>query len=285
MRHRSIYLLLPALAFVAACGGATVTTEQETMPASQTPPATSPSVEQAASATQPQPPASSVSMTPPATETPAPVQARIPAAETKSVVAKATPPTPKPTATAQAAPSLPRSQTIELPAGTVIEMELLDNLSSKLNVAGDIFKARVIDPISMGGIEVIPIDSIVEGTVTEAVSAKQMTGQASLTLQFTKITLPGGESVGIEASLSEKGKKIGKRTAGIVGGSAAGGAVLGRIIGKDTKGAVIGAVLGAAVGTGVASSQKGQELKLPAGTGVSIELASPAQVTVPQMRG
>jgi len=191
-------------------------------------------------------------------------------------------PAPRPAAPAPSAP--PKPQMVEIPAGTVIEMELVDSLSSKTNMPGDTFKARVIDPISIGGIEVIPIDSIVEGTVTEAISAKQMTGQASLTLHFTKISLPNGNSAEIEASLSEKGKKIGKRTAGIVGGSAAGGAVLGKIIGKDTKGAVVGAVLGAAVGTGVAASQKGQELKLPAGTGVSIELASTTHVPVPHNR-
>jgi len=174
---------------------------------------------------------------------------------------------------------------VELPAGTVLELELVDALSTRISMAGDTFKARVIDPVSMGGKVVIPLDSIVEGTVTEAVSAKKMTGQASLKLQFTQVKLPSGHSVEISAMLSEKGKKIGKRTAGIVGGSAAGGAVLGRIIGKDTKGAVVGALIGAAAGSGVAASQKGQELKLPAGTGLSIEIETAVQVPVPPERG
>jgi hypothetical protein len=173
---------------------------------------------------------------------------------------------------------------VELPAGTVIEMELAGDLSSKLSKQGDPFTAKVIDPVTMGGVEVIPAGSTVHGTVTQAVSAKQMSGQAVLSLAFTQVTLPDGNEVAISASLTEKGKKIGKRTAGIVGGSAAGGAVLGRIIGKDTKGAVVGALLGAAAGTGIAASQKGQELKLPAGTGLAIEIDSPVRVPVPPER-
>jgi len=173
---------------------------------------------------------------------------------------------------------------VEVPAGTVLDMEFIDPLSTRTNVAGDVFTAKVVEGIEVGGVMVIPAGSIVEGTVTEAVSAKKMSGQAKLSLQFSKLTLPDGHTADISAMLSEKGKKIGRRTGGIVGGSAAGGAVLGRIIGKDTKGAVVGGLLGAAVGTGVAASQKGQELKLPAGTGFSVELESSVQVPVPPRR-
>jgi len=188
------------------------------------------------------------------------------------------PPAPRP-------PEPPKPVMVTVPAGTILEMELADPLSTKTNVAGDTFKAKVVEAVSVGGRVVIPADSVVEGSVTQSVSAKKMSGQAALSLQFSKLILPSGQSVAISGMLSEKGKKIGSRTGGIIGGSAAGGAVLGRIIGKDTKGAVVGAVLGAAVGTGIAASQKGQELKLPAGTGLSIELASDAEVSMPPQQG
>jgi hypothetical protein len=167
---------------------------------------------------------------------------------------------------------------IEVPAGTVLEMELVDALSSKTNVVGDTFKATVTDAVEVGGLEVIPAGSVVEGTVTEAVSAKKLSGQASLSMEFNRLVLPDGHSVLISAMLTQKGKKISSRTGAVVGGSAAGGAVLGKIFGKSTKGALVGAALGAAVGTGVAASQKGQELKLPAGAGLSVELQNPVQV-------
>ena len=264
MRKLNVYAALCAIVVLAACSGAPPTQE-----ASNTAPAP---------AATPVP----VEQTPPPAAPPPP-QATHPTAPPPSVPSTKPAP-PKPTATAQAPPAPPKPQMVEIPAGTVLEMELVDPLSSKTNKVGDVFTAKVINPVEMGGKAVIPEGAIVQGTVTEAVSAKQMTGQALLTLQFDKVTLPGGESVPIQASLSEKGKKIGKRTAGIVGGSAAGGAVLGRIIGKDTKGAVLGAAIGAIAGTGVAASQKGQELKLPAGTGMAIEIQSPIQVPVPPER-
>jgi hypothetical protein len=253
-----VLTLVTALA-LAACSGAPQETQQA---ANTTPPPT-----EAQPAQQPPPqPAPEPAPQQPAPRKQPPAQPR-PAAST-----------PAPTTTTHQPPPPPEPKMVELPAGTVIEMELVDNLSSKLNKAGDTFMAKVIDSVEMGGQVLIPAESMVEGTVTQAVSAKQMTGQAILTLHFDKINLPSGDEVPISASLTEKGKKIGKRTAGIVGGSAAGGAVLGRILGKDTKSAVLGAAVGAVAGTGIAASQKGQELKLPAGTGMAIELEQATNV-------
>jgi hypothetical protein len=174
---------------------------------------------------------------------------------------------------------------VKVATGTILEMELQDPLSTADNKAGDTFRAKLTDAVSIGGQEIIPAGSIIEGSVTQAASAKKMSGQAVLTLQFTKLTLPSGHSVEINADLTEKGKKLGGRTGGIVGGSASGGALLGRIIGKDTKGAVIGGLLGAGVGTGIAAAQKGQDLKIPAGTALSIELDSDVEVPVAPHRG
>jgi len=214
---------------------------------------------------------------PPADQT---AQATAPDKATPSGSSK---PAPKPAAPHPAAP--PKPIMVRLATGTVLEIELQDQLSTNGNKAGDAFSAKVTDPVSIGGQEVIPAGSIVEGSVTQASSAKKMSGQAVLVLQFTRLTLPDGHSAEINADLTEKGKKLGGRTGGIIGGSAAGGALLGRIIGKDTKGTVIGGLVGAGVGTGIAAAQKGQDLKIPAGTALSIELDSDAEIPVPPHRG
>jgi len=221
-------------------------------------------------APQPSAPQAKPAYTPPATSKPA---AQQPAA--------AQPTTTPPAATASAPPQ-PVVAMIEIPAGTVIQLELKTDLSSGTNVPGDEFKSRVLEPVTMGGQVMIPERSRIWGTVTDAVSAKKMTGQAHLSLAFEKVELPDGSMHELRATLTQEGVKVGKRTGAVIGGSAAGGALLGKIIGKDTKGAVTGALLGAAIGTGIAASQKGQDLELPGGTILEIVLEEPLKLPEPK---
>lgn len=189
-------------------------------------------------------------------------------------------PAAQPAAPPPATPAAPQVTTVEVPAGTILEAETMRRLTTAKLMPGDKFRARTIYPVTIDGQEIIPIGSIVRGTVTDVKSATKMKGQASMTLEFHAIKLPDDTEVPVVALITSEGKEIGKRTAGIVGGSAAGGAVLGRIIGKDTKGAVAGAVVGAALGTGIAAAQDGQEVDLPKGTGIAIELAEPVRLEV-----
>ncbi len=222
---------------------------------------------------QPTAPPVKPAYTPPATSKPA---AQQPAAA-QPTGGSTTPP-----ATTASAPPQPVVAMIEIPAGTVIQLELKTDLSSGTNVPGDEFKSRVLEPVTMGGQVMIPERSRIWGSVTDAVSAKKMTGQAHLSLAFEKVELPDGSMHELRASLTQEGVKVGKRTGAVIGGSAAGGALLGKIIGKDTKGAVTGALLGAAIGTGIAASQKGQDLELPGGTILEIVIEEPLRLPEPK---
>ena len=92
-----------------------------------------------------------------------------------------------------------------------------------------------------------------------------------MTLSFDRITTPTGSSAEMAASFSKQAKSTGKK-AGTIGGAAAGGALLGKVLGGDSKDAAIGAVVGGAIGTGVAAGTKGSELKIDAGTEMTITL-------------
>lgn len=230
--------VLTLAVFAAACAGATVD-QEATVEEEEQPQAQS---QQAAPAAEP------------------------PAATAPAYDQQATPPPP------------PAPATVEVPAGTILEAETMRRITTAKIQPGDRFRASTIVPVVVGNEVAIPVGTIIRGVVTEAVSATRMKGQASLVLSFEELRLPDGRRVPISAVLTQEGKEIGKRTAGIVGGSAAGGAVLGRIIGKDTKGTVAGAVVGAAVGTGIAAAQEGQELDLPKGTGVAVQLSAPIQI-------
>ena len=171
-----------------------------------------------------------------------------------------------------------QAQNLTVPGGTLIELTLNDSLGSAHSQVGDGFTARVASAVIVDGRKVIPAGSTVRGTVREVRAAKRGAGNASLTLGFTRIELPGGYSSTISASLTDRSESKKKRNAAIIGGSAAGGAVLGRVLGKDTKGAVVGSVVGGAIGTGVVLSKEGEQVDLPEGTQIAIQLDSSIKV-------
>jgi hypothetical protein len=162
-------------------------------------------------------------------------------------------PTPKPKPKAEPPPPPPKPQPIAktLPAGTDLNVELVDAASSRTSQVGAAVRARVTQALVIDGLTVIPQGAIVHGTVTEAVPLKKIGGAASLGLRFDSIDLGGG-------------------------------ALLGRLLSDHdkTKGTLIGAAVGAAAGTGVAAATKGQEVELPAGTALALHLEQPLTVTV-----
>ena len=185
------------------------------------------------------------------------------------------------TAPARPAPA-PEPIIKTVPAGTVLEVAFLDGLSSKTSMMGDGFKARVTKDVSIDGLPVIPAGSVLRGNVTEAVSLRKIGGKAKLALEFSKLELPSGTTALIQASLVQEGKSETKKDAATIGGATAGGAVLGRLLDKKhgTKGTLIGAAIGAAAGTAIASKTEGEEVEIPAGMEVTLQLGQPAQITL-----
>lgn len=178
----------------------------------------------------------------------------------------------------------PEPEPVTVPAGTRMEVEFLNDLSSATSSPGDTFRARVASGVTADGALAIPAGSEVLGVVTEAVPLKKIGGKAKLALRFTDLVLPSGTTVPIRASFVEEGPSETKRDAATIGGAAAGGAVIGRILGKGnrSKGAVIGAILGAVAGTAIASKTQGEEVTIPSGTAVRLQLDVPVTVRPPR---
>jgi len=173
----------------------------------------------------------------------------------------------------------PSARTITVPAGTQVMIEMKKTLDSGENLPGDPFSAEVIQDVQVDGRNVIPAGSIVRGEVASVKAAKRGAGQASMTLAFNSLTLPDDTTSPIAASLSEHSESKKGRNTAVIGGSAAGGALLGKVIGKDTKGAVMGAVVGGAIGTGVVMAQEGEQVKIPRGAQLMIQLDEPMKIT------
>jgi len=178
----------------------------------------------------------------------------------------------------QTPPPAPKPRNVSVASGTLLDLSLSTDLDSGVSQVGDAFTAEVVTPVVVDGREVIPAGSTVHGTVSEVVKAKRGAGKAKLVMAFDRLTLPGGYSTDITATLSEQSASKKKRNAAVIGGSAAGGALLGKIVGKDTKAAVVGSIVGGAIGTGVVMSKEGEQVSLPAGTPIAITLDQAVRV-------
>jgi type IV secretory pathway VirB10-like protein len=167
-----------------------------------------------------------------------------------------------------------------VPAGTVLEVEMLDTISSEHSHIGDTFRARVSGNVRADGRVAIPNGSEVMGEVTEAVPLRKVGGQARLAVRFTDLVLPDGTTVPIDASFVQSGRNETGKDAATIGGGAAAGAILGRILSKGDrgKGGVIGALIGAAAGTAIASRTPGEPVTLAAGSVVDLRLEGSVRI-------
>ncbi len=169
-------------------------------------------------------------------------------------------------------PSERPARRVTVPAGTAVEVELLETVSSETSQPGETVRARVSGSVYEDGVAAIPAGSEVVGVVSDVQGLRRVGGRARLTVDFTELVLPSGQTVPIQGSFSQQGKSETAKDAATIGGGAAVGGVLGKQIKKDRRGTVIGAILGAAAGTAIAHKTKGQEVTLPSGTVLTVSL-------------
>lgn len=263
-----------AMLFAAACGGGAGTPAPSGAPPEKLSEASTPA---AAPATAPAPSAGAPEVAPPSAEKPAaekPAAASKPRETSRPAEAKPEPPAP--------APAKKEKIVKTLAVGTPIEAEFIETVTTDTAKVGDKVKLRVAQDVIVDGLVVVPAGSHLTGIVSEAVSLKKIGGRAKLGFIFNKIELPSGDTAVTQALLLERGKNESGRDAATIGGSTAGGAALGAVVDKENRGrgALIGAAVGAAAGTGIAAATKGQEIEVPAGTRVTLQLRLPAQVAV-----
>ena len=172
---------------------------------------------------------------------------------------------------------------------TVLLVELQNGLSTDATQPGDRFQARVLEPRELNG-------AIVEGRVVRVKRPGKVSGAAELQLAFETIRTPDNRTANISAQVIEimntgasdeggevdneggvKGKSTTKDDVSKVGASTGIGAIIGAIAGGG-KGAAIGAAIGGSIGTAGVLSQRGKDLRLPAGQLLRIRTAADARI-------
>lgn len=185
------------------------------------------------------------------------------------------------TSTAQKAPppaaTIPADAT-ELPVGTVLRVEVQDELSTEQSKVGDDVRATLTAPVQdSAGKTLVPAGAPLTGKVTELSPSERVGEPASITLAFTEIEVNGQEKP-LQADITDADPELSRnwgRAGKGAGIGAAGGAVLGAVLGRSVKGAVIGGVVGAAAGTAISLGTGEEDAKLPAGTPMTLALTQP----------
>jgi hypothetical protein len=177
----------------------------------------------------------------------------------------------------------------DIPANTVMTVELLTNLSTDATQRGDRFQARVLEPREYEG-------AMLDGRVTRVKRPGKIGGKAELQLTFDHIRFPDNRGANFEAQVIEvldtggsegvgdvdeeggvKGKGTTKDDVAKVGAATGIGAIIGAIAGGG-KGAAIGAAIGGAIGTGGVLSQRGKDIRMPQGQQMRVRTSSTTRI-------
>ena len=193
------------------------------------------------------------------------------------------------------ASSLSFGQTIDetvVPRKSEIFIRLQRSLNTKTAQTGDKFSSVVEVPVTVDDHIVIPVGSYIIGYVDKSKKPGRLRGKAEMTLRFDTVILPSGVTRYMRAAVqsadgyesapqNEDGEIRGSGgQAGETISAAVRGAITGAIIGTATgayrgsagRGAGIGTALGAAGAGLMALLKKGQEVALPKGTSLTIQL-------------
>jgi len=176
-------------------------------------------------------------------------------------------------------------RTIEIPAGTKFEVEMVTPVDTRTSNVGDRVEAKLTAPMVVGSTVVAEAGALVTGTVADLQRASKGKGKddrASIALEFNSIeTVDGPKTLhatvdNAEGKLEAKG--TGTRDKLLIGGGAVVGGVIGKVAGGSTKSTLIGAVAGAAAGTGAVLMAKGHEISIPEGGKVSLHVDRPIMI-------
>ena len=163
-------------------------------------------------------------------------------------------------------------------ANTTIRVRMNEKISSKDAKVGDQFTTTVVDPVYVGGVEVIPAASIITGSVTSVKRAARKSKPGTLGVGFISCRTPQDRVYLINGSLTSldetevntdneggvTGRSAKKRNIVFIGGGATGGALIGAIAGGGS-GAAIGAAVGAGLGIAGSYYSKGKEAEVKPG--------------------
>lgn len=205
--------------------------------------------------------------------------------DTQPAASPQNPPPPQPDQSGSSAStdnSYASMRSLNIPAGTVLDVRLVEEINTKTAHANDPFHVTLLSDIAHHGYVLIPRGTVFVGRVITSQAAGRFSGHPELSLELISFTLntpQGQQQFGlITDPLSSEGQGRGKNTAEKAGGGAAFGAIIGALAGGG-EGAAIGALSGGALGAG-SNIRRGKEIVLQPEQLLNFTVQAPASVPV-----
>ncbi len=165
-----------------------------------------------------------------------------------------------------------------IPAGTQLQVRIIENLSSADAKPGQVFHGTLAEPIMVNGRTLYAKGADVTGHVTDAKPSGRLSDSGTLVLTLTSISDATHKTNITTDPFEINGESHTKSNVTKIGGGAAAGAVIGAIAGGG-KGAAIGAAVGAAAGTGVAAATGKKEASVESEAVLGWNVAGSSPVT------
>jgi hypothetical protein len=191
---------------------------------------------------------------------------------------------------------------VVIPRKTDLFIELMRSINSKTAQVGDKFSATIQVPVTMNDRIILPVGSYVIGHVEDRKAAGYIKGKAQMLLGFDTVILPDGTTRQIRAVVQQAdkyssnpadeegrveapGNQSKEVAVGAAKGAATGaimGATIGVVNGRTMRGTGIGSLAGAAGGALISLLDKGEEIELPKGAGLTIQLQDDIEFVKPE---
>ena len=91
-------------------------------------------------------------------------------------------------------------QSIRIPEGTYLKLELIDPISTKIGNTGDEFNAMLKEDQIVNNTVVLPAGSVFRGTVNKIIPAKSLSRSAILYVTFDHVVTTTGRQIPVTAS-------------------------------------------------------------------------------------
>ena len=140
-----------------------------------------------------------------------------------------------------------------IPAGTAVQVRIIEKLSSETANVGDAFHGTLAAPVVVNRKTLFKKGAEVTGEVMRVERSGRLSSPGELHLGLRTIRSGGRTYAVTVPPIVIKGESHAKSNVTKIGGGAAAGAIIGAIAGGG-KGAAIGAGVGAAAGTGAAAA-------------------------------
>src|SRR5882724_589455 len=168
-----------------------------------------------------------------------------------------------------------------IPAGTAVQVRIVEKLSSETANVGQVFHGTLAAPVVANGRMLFPKGAQVTGEVVNVERSGRLSTPGELHLSLRTIRTGSRTYAVSMRNVIIKGESHTKSNVTKIGGGTAMGALIGAIAGGG-KGAAIGAGVGAAAGTGVAAGTGKKPAEVQSETLLAWEAQVPSESPAPQ---